>query len=393
VTRRAAGDRRLAVLSLCLLALGGCETSGKSGLRDELARVRAEKGFAVITSTPRRVVFSARGQPIVVEPPDGYCLDEGAVEVSSRAAFALVADCLEDLQPRLASADATERIIEIDLPRSFPGVMTVSITGNSAFGKGEGENGFRKFEAALNSAAGQKMLGRGERSAPGKVITTRRIGGAFYVLIEEPIEGGIFAPRFWRAFLHVNDRLVLVSVSGFVDRPISEEAMMGFLARQMVSLRSANGMDPVAEEDEIAKSMEETLDLRSGRDTLTVVRSDKPVKTSDGTDPVVAPFPPLRGVPSLPGSGDAVPMPPPKVVLAQALARGAAAAEAPARAAPPAGSLGISGVPLPPRRPGIGTGTPVATAAAVPPGKPTRNPPSGSRLAPAEAPTAPHRPG
>ena len=76
---------------LAAMALAACENPGLSGRDAELARVRAEKGFAVIEATAERAVFAVRGQRIVVEPPQGYCLDEDSVAVTRNAAFALVA--------------------------------------------------------------------------------------------------------------------------------------------------------------------------------------------------------------------------------------------------------------------------------------------------------------
>ena len=97
------GHRRPWLLAgvLAVLALAACENPGLDGRDAELSRVRAERGFAVIEVTAERAVFAARGQRIVVEPPPGYCLDEGSVAVTRNAAFALIADCMQDHQATL----------------------------------------------------------------------------------------------------------------------------------------------------------------------------------------------------------------------------------------------------------------------------------------------------
>ncbi len=300
------GHRRpwLLVGVLAVLALAACETPGRSGRDAELARLRAKKGFTVIEASAGRAVFAARGQRIVVEPPQGYCLDEDSVAVTRNAAFALIADCMQDHQAELENGTVAGRAVEIELPRVFPGILTVSISGEPAYGWQTGA--LDAFEEMLGAAAGLKLLGRGNSPAPGTIIATRRIGGALYVLIEEPAaeDSSILAPRFWRAFINVNGRLVLVTVSSFTDRPMAEDAMMGFLAQQMARLRRANGLRVNAEEDEIARQMAASLASEEGQGGLIAARSERPAAAPGQADPARAPVPRQRvastGVPPEP---------------------------------------------------------------------------------------------
>lgn len=252
------GAGRFALL-LVALGLGACKTlPGESGLDDELVRVRGEKGFAVVSASAEQAVFAARGQRIRVEPPDGYCLEEDSAAVGRQAAFVLISDCLEQHQEKLENGAAPGNG-GAALPRSFPGILTVSISGAPAYGSEPGA--LDAFEELLVSQDGLELLGRGTGRQPGRVVATRRVGGALYVLIHEPVDEAtsILAPNFWRAFLRVKDRLVLVTVSSFVDRPMAEDAMMGFLAQQMARLRSANGLRDNREEQTIAAAMIEKL--------------------------------------------------------------------------------------------------------------------------------------
>jgi len=255
-----------AVLAVTLL--GGCELpqqlpTGESEVKAELARVRGERGFAVVSATPAKAVFAARGQRIAVEPPPGYCLDESSITVSAKATFALVADCERENQATLINASATGASGETSLPRAFPGILTVSISGAPAYGPEPGA--LDAFEDMLDSEARLGLLGRGVSNQPGRIVATRRIDGALYVLIHEPVDPAtsILAPNFWRAFLKVKDRLVLVTVSSFMDRPLAEDAMMGFLAQQMVRLRQANGLAVGIEEERIAAAMTAGLAARA----------------------------------------------------------------------------------------------------------------------------------
>ena len=290
------GYRRSWLLAgvLAVLALAACETPGLSGRDAEFARVRSAKGFAVVEASAERAVFVARGQRIVVEPPQGYCLDEGSVAVTRKAAFALVADCMQDHQVKLENGSGAGRAGEIELPRVFPGILTISVSGEPAYGWETGA-ALDAFEEMLGTEAGLKLLGRGNSPAPGEIIATRRIGGALYVLIEDPAaaDAPILAPRFWRAFMNTNGRLVLVTVSSFSDRPMAEDAMMGFLAQQMTQLRRANGLRINREEDEIARQMAASLDA-AGQGWSTVIGSATPAVGVGRAGPARAPVAPRR---------------------------------------------------------------------------------------------------
>lgn len=279
-------------LALAALALAGCENAGVSGVEAELARSRAEGGFSVVESRPDRVVFAARGQQIVVEPPAGYCLDNDAVEVTRRSAFALVTDCLGDRRADVAKDSGEGEVLAIELPRGFPGILTVSVSGESALGPEPAA--LDDFETLLGSEAGRKLLSRGNNGAAGTVVATRRVGRALYVLVEEGVGHPTFlAPRFWRGFIEINKRLVLVTISGFSDRPIAEDGLMAFLASQMAQLRKANGMDAAPGEDEIAGQL--TAGFVEASDAgVAVVRSARQAVTEDGVAPARAPNPPAR---------------------------------------------------------------------------------------------------
>jgi hypothetical protein len=291
------GHRRSLLFAglLAVLALAACENPGMGGRDAEFSRQHGERGFAVIEVTAELAVFAAHGKRIVVAPPQGYCLDEGSVAVTRNAAFALVADCMQDHQAKLENGSGAGRAAKITLPRVFPGILTVSVSGEPAYGSEAGA--LDAFEELLGAEAGLKLLGRGNSPAPGTIIATRRIGGALYVLIEEPVaaDASILAPRFWRAFININDRLVLVTVSSFSDRPMAEDAMMGFLAQQMTRLRRVNGLRVNVEEAEIARQMVASLGAEDGQGGLTVVRTARPAPSArDARAPARAPPAPRR---------------------------------------------------------------------------------------------------
>ena len=214
--------------------------------------------------------------------------------MTPRSAFALVTECLEDRQVEVASAAGAGDVLAITLPRSFPGILTVTVSGEPAFG--DGGEAMDAFEELIASEAGLRLLGRGQNGAAVDILATRRVRGALYVLVEESgASARILAPRFWRAFAGINGRLILVTVSSFVDREVAEDGMLAFAASQMARLRRANAMAPDAEEDKIASQLPEVFATNSEEnEDIAVVRSATAVVTSDGVAPAKAPNPPSR---------------------------------------------------------------------------------------------------
>lgn len=232
--------RASAMVALLALALSACAAPeiGLSGRDDELERQRIRSGGVVVVSaTPERAVFLAGGRQLVVVPPEGHCLDPDTATARRGAGFVLVADC-----PAGTAHPA------------FPGILTVTVSADPGFTSDAG--GIDGFEALVTSPAGRRLLSRGNSHAPGRVLATRRIGDALYVLIEEEPNGAaeILQPRFWRAFVDLGGRLALVTLSGFADSPMGVDAMLAFLVGEVAELRAANGLPPVAEENEVAAS-------------------------------------------------------------------------------------------------------------------------------------------
>lgn len=234
--------------------LAGCVTTGESTVEAEIARRQGQAGIAVTEAAPERAVFIAKGAEVVVEPLDGHCLDEDSITVTGASGFAIVADCLTEPSRETKDGGDAAEAAEMSLRRGFPGILTMSISAQPAFGKNT--NALSEFEALLTSPEGLRLVGRGDVPKPGEVVATRWIGGALYVLVEGPgTAGGILSRRFWRTFAGIKDRLVLMTVSGFRDREISDDAMLGVAVRQMRRLRRANAMPAVAEETEIIEAM------------------------------------------------------------------------------------------------------------------------------------------
>jgi len=268
--------------------LAGCVTTGESEVDAELIRRQGEKGVALASAGPTQAVFISKGQRVVVEPPDGYCLDEESISVNGSAAFTMVSECLSDHEAASRAGGDEREVVELALPRTFPGILTMSISSQPAVGNSP--EALDDFEALLTSPQGQQMLGRGTGQTSGKVVATRQIGDALYVLVEGPgTAGGILSTRFWRAFAGINDLLVLATVSGLRDSEDADDAMLAFLVRQIRKLRRANVMPAVAEETQIVVAMADGEGVRAG--AVIVMSESENAEASPGSAPAKAPQP------------------------------------------------------------------------------------------------------
>lgn len=240
--------------------------AGESAVDAELDRIdhegpafnRLPKGpFAVTEAHHARAVVVARGRPVAIEPVEGLCLAVDEMDTGSSGAFVVIADCITETA---ATADA--------LPPSFAGLLTVSISGEPMFPADTGRaSALRELRDFLGSDAGRKLLGRDREGGAATLLEARQIGDALYVRVRDG-QGGRLAlldPEFWRAFVEIEDRLLLVTVSGFQDRPMDPERMLGLLAAQVARLRSANGAAAFAAEESLAERIDGVRTGAAGR--------------------------------------------------------------------------------------------------------------------------------
>ena len=194
--------------------------------------------MGVASASPEGVLVSARGRPVSIRPAPGLCLADDAVEVSDRAAVALITDCALSTDPAGAARTARGELI---LPRALPGFMTVSVSAQAPLGQPTLD--LDALTAFLESKDGLDQLGRAPGEAEARLLETRREGRVLYVLLEE--EGGdatgMLSRTYWRAFVMLNGRLGVVTLNGFAARPMGVNEMYDILSDQVGALEAANG--------------------------------------------------------------------------------------------------------------------------------------------------------
>lgn len=339
---------------LAMLALGvltGCDQQGFSGRNAEWDRRNAGP-YYVVSADPDRAVVSALGRQVAIAPAKGFCVAEDSLETTGKSAFALIGDCVLEEGGENGPRDARGAL---QLPKGVPGIITVSISGDPGFGTGQT---FRdNLDSFIDSSEGKRLLGRSGGASEVEVLEQQYIGDAVYVLVED---GGdplvpVLEPRFWRAFTALNDRLAVITVSGFKLLPLGKDAMLAHLVTQVETLAEAN-LAPIYQEP----------DTRLAR--------------VDRREPAALPVSELE---------------PESIIVVSASTPSDEEEVAGADGAVPDGSA--TDVPVPPARPGAvdaGPETPPAPSDPVVAAAPTPEPPAVTATlnAPVEAPEAPPRP-
>lgn len=233
-------------IALIALAVAGCEKRGLSSVDAELAR-RNAGDYYIVAADHDRAVISALGRKVAIEPAEGFCLATSSLEVTDRSAFALIGDCTLEAPGVRGSEDERG---ELTLPRGVPGIITVSISGNPGLTASESRDAaLTALSDYLTTSEGRAMLGRGRTSGPVDLLDRRRIGDGIYVFVEESDDDvlPILDQRFWRAFLEINGRMVVVTVSGFRDSPLEKDEMLRYLVSQVKTMDHANSR-PIRED-------------------------------------------------------------------------------------------------------------------------------------------------
>ena len=237
--------------------LSACDQRGLSGRDEEWARLNQD--FVVLRASHRGAVVRARDRQVAIDPAPGFCLADDSIETSARSVFLLIGDCAVE-------APVTERRGargELPLPRSIPGILTVSVSGDAGL---EGGSSLDRLQAFLEGPEGRRMLGRGGSGQQVAVKESRQQDGAVFLYLEDQSDNvvPILSNHFWRAFIQLNGRLAVVTISGFRDRPLDRDEMLSYIVSQVQTLAAANVTPPDEPETLLARADTTATDARGG---------------------------------------------------------------------------------------------------------------------------------
>lgn len=298
-----AGLRRcIGALALVPL-LSACQLDvGKSSVEAEFARKRAAGAFHVVSVENGQAVIMARGRKVNVTPGVGACVAADAIDLSERSAFMLLADCAV-AAPVVEAKGGGKRL---QMAPAFPGLITLSLAG-------EPRARTERLEAFLRTPSARRQIARGGGDDDVVVEEIRVIGDAVLVHARNGGETDmpLLSRDFWRAFIDLNGRMGVVTVSGFAAAELKSETMFGEAMRHVLSLQGANGryveadteadvealtgVAAVAPAEDQVEAIAEVASLDDDLAVVPVSRPDRAV-ASRGTPVPGMPLPPKRPV-------------------------------------------------------------------------------------------------
>ena len=202
---------KAAVLAAALL-LAACEQPGVSG------------------TTANQTTVTAGGQRVTILAPAGFCVDPRSTSVTSTGASVLVSDCQllardSGAAPRLTGAAASAGTAAPPDPMAAAAsdrppvgtAMTASVSPTGLGDAGPATRSLADLAAYAKTPEGLALIGRNGQPEGVRLLDSVTRDGVLYLHVEDrgpqPIPG--LGPRFWRAFLEANGRLVAVSELGF----------------------------------------------------------------------------------------------------------------------------------------------------------------------------------
>jgi len=201
------------LLAAVLFGLAGCETSG-------------------LGTAASRTTVNVAGDAITVIAPTGFCVDNKSTSVDRTGAFVLMSDC--DL---LSGQPASRTDI-------VGAALTASISNGGLGGEGDDPvQSLADLQEFVDTGEGKALLSRSGQSNGVRILSTMQHGDVLFVLVEDrgrqPIAG--VEQQFWRAFLELGDRLVVLSVLEFEGAGVSSQDGLNLLSSLASSLQRANG--------------------------------------------------------------------------------------------------------------------------------------------------------
>jgi hypothetical protein len=204
--------RRAAALAAAGLLLAACDPSMVPG-----------------AGAASRARVNVAGQAVTIVAPPGFCVDSGSTSQSADGAFVLMSDCQLLGGPSSGKAPVGA-------------ALTASVSTAGLGGEGDAADSLDDLRDFAATREGRAVLGRSGQPGRVRILDSQVKNGVLYVLVEDrgtlPIAG--IDPRFWRAFLEVNGRMVALSGLGFEGAGFGLQDGLDQMAALAHSIRAAN---------------------------------------------------------------------------------------------------------------------------------------------------------
>lgn len=219
-----ARDRKAAALLVAAaFGLSGCmDLGGFLAGGAGVSNARAPASVQVMSKT-----FTVAG-------PRGFCVDTSAIREKDDGAFVLLGSC--------SAISGNPR----DAKPRRPAILTASVAPAA---EPLDSAALDRMAAFFSTEPGRAVLSRADDAAPVEVLDMARDEGVLLVHASDGTDDGAVAGDYWRGIFGMAGELVTVTVSGFRETPLDDNAGADLAQAFIRAIREANPPkpDPAAE--------------------------------------------------------------------------------------------------------------------------------------------------
>jgi len=181
-----------------------------------------------VPPTSRAIIFSKK---VVIQAPSGFCIDETVSKITSKPAFILFGNC--------AAIAQSNSIYQSKVSAVLTATVSKIKSDESSFES-------KHLDTYLRSKSGRELLSMSGDSNNITVLDSFKMDSSYFVLVKntgEKASKGI-SDYSWRAYLQITGHLIVVSIIGFTNNPMTHDQSLKIIRHFVNDIRINNGLSP-----------------------------------------------------------------------------------------------------------------------------------------------------
>ena len=173
-----------------------------------------------------RAIISKKN--IVIQAPEGFCLDETVSDTSSKSTFLLFGNC--------AAISQSNSVTQSKVYAVLTAAILNEKSENSPFDK-------KKLDSFLRSENGKSTLSFSGNSTDINVLDSFKMDEAYFVLVQNIGErkSNAISEYSWRAYLEISGYIISLSIIGFNQNPMKHNESLEIIRHFVNEIRTNNG--------------------------------------------------------------------------------------------------------------------------------------------------------
>ena len=205
---------------LCLSLMTGCNTNTLFNLSSQ-------------TSIPPDSRAIIPNKNIIIQAPDGFCLDETVSDTSSKSTFLLFGNC--------AAISQSNSVTQSKVYAVLTAAISKEKSKNGQFNE-------KQLDDYLRSENGKSTLSFSGNSQDIKVLDSFKMDDSYFVLVQNigKRKSNALSSHSWRAYLEISGYLISLSIIGFNQNPMKHDESLEIIRHFVNEIRTNNGFKPTS---------------------------------------------------------------------------------------------------------------------------------------------------